>query len=128
MILQENWRSPLDCYGHHEVYCKHVMTQRYMLEGPNCEVATIQNKINDILKQCKFAIVDKNDVLPTVHTNRNNRVFVENPHELKIYQRCTDSTNKMFVTQSVLAEIIIPCFMHWLVKLSQQRSSRRMIV
>ena len=110
MILQENWRRTLDCHGHHEVYCKHVMTQRYMLEEPNCEVAIMKNKTNDILKQCEFAIVDKKDVLPTVHNIQDNRVLVENPEELKIYQRCTDNSMKKFVTQAVLAEIIIPCF------------------
>ena len=46
MILQENWRRALDCYGHHEVYCKHVMTQRYMLEEPNCEVDIIRYTVN----------------------------------------------------------------------------------
>ena len=61
--------------------CKHVMTQRYMFAEPNCEVAIIKNKNNDILKQCEFAIVDKKDVLPTVHNIQNNRVFVENPPE-----------------------------------------------
>ena len=64
--------------------------------------------------------MDKKNALPTVHNIGNNRVLVENPQELKIYQRCTDSSKKMFVTQAVLAEIIIPCFVHWLVKLSQQ--------
>ena len=59
MILKENWRRALDCYGRHEVYCKHVMMQRYMLEEPNCEVAIIKNKTNDILKQCEFANVNK---------------------------------------------------------------------
>ena len=59
------------------------MTQRYMLEEPNCEVAIIKNKTNDILKQCEFAIVDKKDVLPTVYNIQNNRVLVENPQELK---------------------------------------------
>ena len=67
MILQENWCRALDCYGHHEVYCKHVMTQRYMLEEPNCEVAINKNKNNDIQKQCEFAIVDNKDVLPTIY-------------------------------------------------------------
>ena len=86
------------------------MTQRYMLEEPNCEVAINKNKNNDILKQCEFAIVDNKDVLPTIYNIQNNRVLVENPQELKIYQRCTDSSKKMFVTQAVLAEIIIPCF------------------
>ena len=86
------------------------MTQRYMLEEPNCEVAIMKNKTNDILKQCEFAIVDKKDVLPTVHNIQDNRVLVENLQELKIYQRCTDNSMKKFVTQAVLAEIIIPCF------------------
>ena len=55
--------------------------------------------------------MDKKDVLPTVHNIQNNLVLVENTQELKIYQRCTDSTKKMFVIQAVLAEIIIPCFL-----------------
>ena len=97
MILQENWRRVLDCYGHHEVYCKYVMTQRYMLEEPNCEAAIIKNKTNDILKQCEFAIVDKKKVLPTVHHIQNNRVLLENPNISEMYgelqENVCDSNN-----------------------------------
>ena len=65
--------------------------------------------------------MDNKDVLPTIYNIQNNRVLVENQQELKIYQRCTDSSKKLFATPAVLAEITIPCFVHWLVKLSQQR-------
>ena len=48
--------------------------------------------------------------MPTVYNIQNNRALVENPQELKIYQRCTDNSRKMFVTQAVLTEIIIKWF------------------
>ena len=28
MIFQENWHKALDCFGHHEVYCKGILTER----------------------------------------------------------------------------------------------------
>ena len=48
MILQENWHKALDCFGHHEVYCKGILTERFVAEGINCEIAIMKNKTKDI--------------------------------------------------------------------------------
>ena len=110
MILQENWHKTLDCFGHHEVYCKGILTERFVAEGINCEIAIMENKTKDITQYCEFAIVHKENVLPTVHNLGNNRVLIENPQEEEIYSRCADNSKKTFLTQSNIAEIVMECF------------------
>ena len=110
MILQENWHKALDCFGHHDVYCKGMLTERFVAEGNNCEIAIMKNKTNYITEYCELAILHKNNVLPTVHNFGNNRVLIETLQEEKIYRRCTDNSKKTFLTQSNIAEIVMECF------------------
>ena len=59
MTLNENWYKTLECQGRNNVYCKAIITERFIEKHHTCEYSIVQNKTNDIKQHYEFAIMEK---------------------------------------------------------------------
>ena len=109
MTLGYQWIDEFRCKGHQDIYCEELFTELYSHEK-NCELSIVYNKTVDIQNNCNFAIVDISDVKPKVHYLGNNKILVENPLSVPVYQQCKDTNNKVLLSAEQLFEAAIPCF------------------
>ena len=58
MKLNENWYTTFECQGRNDVYCKTILTERFIENYHTCECSIVQNKTNYIKEHCEFAIME----------------------------------------------------------------------
>ena len=110
LTLKGDWRQDLQCIGKTHIYCDKVLIENTMQDAKSCELAIVQNRTEQIKENCKIALVESKTVFPRIHKIQGNKVLVENPQKLRIYQKCMDSNKRVFLTMETLAEVTLPCF------------------
>ena len=120
MTVNENWYETLECQGKNNVYCKAIITERFIENHHTCEYYIAQNKTNDIKEHCESAIMEKVHLLLRLHTIGNNRMILENPRDERIYRRCKVNIQVKLVTQDKFVEDMVPCFIVSTVNLLQR--------
>ena len=86
------------------------MTEAYMTEAHNCELAIIQKKTAQIKNKCMIAMVDSRGLSTKIHQIRNNTILLENTKSENIYMKCMETNKSEFLTSETLAELDVPCF------------------
>ena len=86
------------------------MTEAYMTEAHNCELAIIQNKTAQIENNFMMDMLDNRRLSTKIHQIRNNTILLENTKSENIYMKYMETNKREFLTSETLAELDVPCF------------------